>query len=299
MRWVLAFFLLLSPVAAQQFGALGPAQSNPYNITEPVCFSTGCGSNSAAGNQNTTGKTSASCTLNPAQTKAIAITIGQSLASNSSNGTYTPTNASSVLELNLYAGTCWQMKDPVLSTSLDNTGSSYQAQLGDMLINDAKYQIVYFFNIAIGGSGSAQWATGGDLNNRLNVACRRMKAAGWLEPTANLKIFVLWEEGQTDGILGTSSAQYQANVISAQNTFIGAGCNFPWVIAVSTMSSGTTYPTIQGAQAALVDNVTRFAGPNVDTAVPVGNRYDGTHPSFSTGTGQHATAYKTVIESLF
>jgi hypothetical protein len=289
--------LLASSAIAQRAGFV--SQTGIYAITEPVCFSTGCGSNSPTGNQTTTGKTSVSCALDPLKTKAIAIVPGQSLTTNSSNGTYTPTNSTTAIELNLYDGNCYQMKDPVLSASVDNTGSSFQGQLADGLLNDGKYQVVYFLNIGIGGSGSAQWASGGNLNNRLTAACHRLKQAGWLEGVANTKMFVLWEQGQTDGIQSTSSAQYQANVISAQNTFVGAGCNFPWAIAVSTMSSSTTYPTIQAAQAALVDNVTRFAGPNVDTAVTAGNRYDGTHPASPTGTLNHANAYKTVIEALF
>lgn len=230
--------------------------------------------NSTAGNSNAGGYTLVSSALDSKKT-LIFITVGQSLFSNAngSGAFYTPTN-SLVQMLSVYDGNCYTYKEPVLGSNFNL--SLCLGRLGDKLINAGTAQRVIFIPIAIDGTSSYNWASGGVLNHRITSAGKWSQFLNW--PISA----VLVEQGQGDGLVfsgaETPSATYQANWISAQSTLQGIGINVPWFFAVSTMNSNIPDSKIQSAQTSLVNtNLNRYAGPNTDTLTGPGNRKDGTH----------------------
>lgn len=263
--YIFAFLLLTVDSEAQvRFGPTsgqGPFTVNDYGIA-----------NQYPGNVNTAGKTLVSSALVGGQKTLIFLVVGQSLVAND-NGTSLYTPVSSLAHMfNIYSGLTYQCLDPVLGAS-DAPAWTWLCRFADNVISTSLQgaQRVIIIPVGINGSSSDEWGTG-VLYSRLQVAANYARKLGW-PITA-----VLWQQGQADVTLGTSSAQYQLNVRTAQSILIGQGFDVPWVIAISTMLANVTDATIQSAQAALVDNsAKRYAGPNTDLLTGAGNLLDGTH----------------------
>ena len=286
MRKIVASFLisasLISQVVAQVgMGGAAPPPSNVYALFD----------NLGAMNTSTAGKTSVATPTFTAG-DAVFLILGQSLCVNVGPTPYTVTHTGSVLQLDIYNGIFYQANDPLIGTG--QTGGSWMSRLGDKLITDGKYTRVILVPACTGSTAVLDWSPSGILGHRTMVAFKRIRQSG-LPLTG-----VLWEQGQQDVTNGTSSATWQARFAQVRGIAIGLGYNVDWLVAVDTMTSGATSATIQAAQAAVVDGVHVFAGPNVDTGVPdpASRQADHTHPN-DAGEANLRDIWAAVIEAHF
>lgn len=259
--------------------------SDPYHLIEHPEF--------AVSFYDTAGYTQVDATLVGGQSTAVIVCVGQSNICNSGNATYTPANALNH-HLCICNGGCYQAKSNLLGCNTQPNGNgNWIARLADKLITAGTYTRVILVPIGIGGTVISQWAAGGIFNHRIGVCNNRLTAAGL---TAT---HVIWHQGESDEGAGTSQADYTTGLNSVISTFRTSSFNalktakfFPCKVS---WFNGSTSAAIQAAQAAVVDNVTIFAGADSDSLDGT-NRYDNTHFN---ATGQDAIAglMKTIIQA--
>lgn len=256
MRNLLAIFIMLlsgNVADAQTFGRA--SATDPYILTEAAA---------GRGFQDVGGRTQVNPTLVGGQKTAVIIAVGESTIANydaTNNLTcgtvdYTATN-STAQELDIYNGGIYQAKDPLLGNQ--SCGGSLLGRLADDLINASVFARVIVVPIAVGGVTMSEWATSGDLSNRISVALGRLVAAGL---TSGTSLMAIVQDGANDNVQGTSQASWEASF----NSMVSANPGIPfWFVAESTYDNGSASSTIQAAQAAVINGTTILAGPNLDS----------------------------------
>lgn len=238
---------------------------------------------------NTNGKTAVAAVGG----SAIIVFIGQSLYANTSQGNYAPTQANNhtfnISDGQIYRSTA----GPTFGANVtgDTDIDFWGKRLADNLIVGAKYPAVIMCNMAIGGTRVAEWTnvtTPPKLGTTIAVMARRLAARG-LVPT-----HILWGQGESDTLAGTSKASYQASLLQIIQMFRDNGITAPFYVNTETLISGNTSIPIQQAQAAVVNGTTIRAGANFDTGIPVADRYDGTHLK-ATGCATAATIIEAAV----
>ncbi len=118
----------------------------------------------------------------------------------------------------------WRVANDPQPAPDGSDGGSIWPPLGDALAADLDVPIG-FANVAVGGTSSMQWMPDGDLHPRLiqaGQALGRFRA-------------VLWQQGESDVIAGTSTEQYVANMSAIREAAVSAWeCDSPWLLAKST-----------------------------------------------------------------
>lgn len=238
------------------------------------------------------GLTSKSATIS---TKTLVLlAAGQSIGANSAPTPFTPVN-STVDMLNPYDGLVWGAKDPLLGAS--GTGGNYTARLADRLVTDGKFARVIIVAVAAGGTSAFDWSTSGVQNQRLRVACNLVKSLGWIG-NANASFGIIYDQGQQDAAISTPAATWEVEFANIKDSIDGLGCTFPWFVPTDTMLANLTNSTIQGAQAAVVDAVSIFAGANTDSLTGTNRQADGTHLS-NAGSAANAALWVSLIEAHY
>jgi hypothetical protein len=254
------------------------SQPDPYHIKEydnPV----------VRGFNNTRGYTQADPRPVDGEDTAVIILIGQSNNANHASGFYTVTQGRNH-NFNIYDGGVYQTKSTLLGCGggNDSAGNNHHwaARLGDKLIAQGVYERVILAPISIGNTPISAWETGGFLNHRIIVLCKRLIATG-LTPT-----MILQHHGESDAVLGTTAAAYTASLNSAISTFRAYGVSAPYFIALASGDSD-----VRTGQATAVNNSAGvYAGPDADT---VTGRYDGLHWNAS-GADEHADLWVSTIQ---
>jgi len=197
---------------------------------------------------------------------------GQSNGANSVNATYTPTNASSIYQINIYDGGYYLAVDPLMGVSgATVTNGNHFLRVADKLITAGHYSRVILVPYAVNGYAIEQWIPGGVCHHRIGVVAERVRQAG-LTPDADL-----WIHGEADGSLGTSRTLYRTRLTTLCAEKRAAGIDCPILISVTSRISGATYSDITDAQgdvfndAAILDV---YPGPLTDNLT---GRYDTTH----------------------
>jgi acyl-CoA thioesterase-1 len=118
----------------------------------------------------------------------------------------------------------WQTAHDPQPAPDNSDGGSIWPALGDTLAR--RYGVpIGFANVAVGGTSSQQWQPGGDLLPRLIDAGRKL---GRFRA-------VLWQQGESDVINGTSAQQYIQNLQTIRSTAVQAwGFEPVWLCAKST-----------------------------------------------------------------
>jgi hypothetical protein len=206
----------------------------------------------------------------------VALVFGQSNAANFGETLHT----SGPGVYNLYQGRLYRARDPLRGAN--GEWGSVWTRLGDRLIAEKRYDTVIFVPVAVGGTEIARWAPDGDLHQLL------LKA---IEDTQRRKLkftHLLWHQGESDGVLFTRKADYQARFLAMLGSIREHGVGAPIYVAVATRCG--TYPVspeIQQAQRELVDPAAGIlAGPDTDLLDETW-RHDGCHFSAG-GLEQHA-----------
>lgn len=243
--------------------------------------------NNNAGVQDVNGRTLRSQTVNTGIRNLILLNYGCSNGAGVAPGTYTPANGAVLDNLNIYDGAIYAATNPLLSCNTSGLGNgNVMTILGDLLISNGIFDRVILVPCAIGGTTTTNWAAGGVHYNRINVAMLRLRERGITPSTSGCTFALVHFCGENEH--GIAQATYQANVV--QNTAKIRDVGFSGRIFVNkqTILANITDATIRAAQTALVDNVTYWAGGDIDALTGAINRQvDGTH---LTATGQSSAA---------
>jgi hypothetical protein len=137
--------------------------------------------------------------------RAVIITVGQSLVTNTINTAHTIVNTGKILNFSLWNGGTYTAADPLLGPSVNPVyAGDYATVLADALITAGHYTCVILVPIGVGSSAVADWQTGGVLNYRIGVALRRLASVGLTVS------WVLWHQGEADAFNNTSLTTHSA-----------------------------------------------------------------------------------------
>jgi hypothetical protein len=222
--------------------------------------------------RDVSGRTLASQAINTAIQNCVLIAAGQSNFANMAPDNFTPVNPTALFNLNIYDSAIYKAADPLIGASFVNNpppaGGHPALRLADALVTAGKCAAVYIVPIAIDSSNIALWSVGG-LAGRLPVAMARLKQRGITCGATNITCAMLWGQGESDNVLGTTAAAYESAFATIVANAAAAGFVGRWLVAEQTYdgTANPGNPTIQGAQAAVVNGTTIFAGPNADSLV--------------------------------
>ena len=226
-----------------------------------------------------------------AKDTAVIVTLGQSNAANHSVMPYTPKHE--VLNFNIYDGSCYRARDPLLGTS--GSGGNFATPLSDMLIDARLYNRVILAPIAMGGTTVEQWADEGRFNRRILVLIRRLFDSH-LTPT-----YILWHQGEGNRGEGDSGGlQYRKRLLEVVSTFRRYGISAPFFVALATKCGEYPRPNgeniREGQRATINPLMNVFLGPDTDT---LGDEYrDAQHCHFNAaGLERHAAMWADVLKA--
>jgi hypothetical protein len=210
-------------------------------------------------NRNPDSYTQVNPNLVAGETTCVIIAGGQSTITNCGTGSYTKTNTP-VHMLNIYSGGMYSAINAMIG--VDGSGENFLIRLADKMINAAKYERIILVPFGLGSTPIVNWAVGasGFCNERISVACQRVSKMGLL---AADQVYVIWQHGESDQVLGTSQGDYTTRLASVIST------------VKTSYVSGNTSSAVRAAQTAAVTG-TVFAGPDTDT-LNSSNRYDNIH----------------------
>lgn len=276
MTRILALLLtaIIAGSANAQFGAGG---NDPYYLNENGLADIAAG---VVPSRDVNAKILDTQTIDTGIQNCILIAAGQSNFSNTAPTNFTPVNPNALSNLNPYDGAIYKAADPLVGSSWVHNappaGGHPALRLADALVTAAKCARVIIVPIGIDSTAVAVWNTG-VLAQRIPVAMKRinqrlMQTNPSLQcGSANLVCAVLWGQGESDNVGGTSQSAYTAalnNVIATSNataTSLGwSGGWARWLVAKQTFNNGVTSAAVQAAQAAVVNNTQVFAGANAD-----------------------------------
>ncbi|MHB0997708.1 MAG: sialate O-acetylesterase [Armatimonadota bacterium] len=226
----------------------------------------------------------------------VFVTTGQSNSTNFGNPRMTPQED----RVSAWGRNGWQFAaDPQPIASDDGAqGGSPWPILGDILVRKLNVP-VGFVSVGWGGSAVSQWNSEGTFYPRMKLALQFLGKNG--------ERAILWHQGETDMVLGTSTDLYMkllGTLIDQSRT--DAGWDVPWVIAgVSFMPSASfgaglrpKMTAIRNAQRDICDNKTIFQGPTTDDIVGSEWRSDTVHFN-SKGLHEHAKRWADVLMHTF
>jgi hypothetical protein len=200
---------------------------------------------------------------------AIIVVHGQSNAANYGSARHAAREA--VDNFDPASGKCFAATDPLLGA--DGMGGNFATRLGDILIQDGRYDRVIFVPLARGGASIAF------LNNEgaelITNGIAKLKQAG-LTPT-----HILFQQGETDAVSTTTAEQYASQLHQLVKRFRAAGFNAPFYLSRSTKCDYVGPNNIAAVRAgqlsAVNDALNIRPGPDTDTIGNEGRSPDGCH----------------------
>jgi len=225
----------------------------------------------------------ATASVEPVGVGELFVIAGQSYASNANDErlmVLDPTARVVAFDL----ASQWRIAHDPQPTPDGSDGGSIWPAFGDALLPGLRVP-VGFVNVAVGATSSEQWLPGTPLFDRLRSVIRhvgRFRA-------------VLWQQGESDVIAGTTADQYVAHLTRIRESAAQVwGFEPPWLLAKSTLHP-TVYnkPEAEGRIRAAIDELCRRPGfrhgPDTDI---LGGSYRGGPASrrHFTGEGQRAAA---------
>ena len=214
----------------------------------------------------------------------MILVFGQSNGANSGDTPYAPTRP--VFNFNLFDGTCYVAKDPLLGAT--ESRGNFASRLADMLIERNIFDTVVLAPISVGGSRIEEWTTGGTRHRRLQVAIARAHDLG-LEFT-----HALWHQGESNAGPDADRALYMRCFMDIHSALRRYGVACPIYVAQATVCNSQPNPIIRSAQRDLVDPMNGIlAGPNTD-AIGTEDRFDNCHMNES-GLIKHARMWAEIL----
>lgn len=214
----------------------------------------------------------------------VIITAGQSNSANHGGAKLSPNDD----RVSAWDGKAWRKADDPQPIATGKGGTPWPV-LGDSLVQQLQVP-VGFISVGSGGTSVEQWQPGGKLYPRLKDALTQMGKNGVR--------CVLWHQGESDAIAGTSADLYKQRIETLiKQSRTDAGFDLPWFIA------GVSYigPKHVGKQAAVregqkkaCDNKLTFEGPETDDMHGDLRLGDGVHFS-EKGLKEHARRWAEVL----
>ncbi len=175
------------------------------------------------------GKIVAEGAIEPLGVGEVFVIAGQSYASNSNDERLAVSSRGRAVATRDWESNTWRIADDPQPTPDRSDGGSIWPAVGDLLAPQTRTPIG-FANVVVGGTSTAQWAPGGDLHRRLVDAGSRL---GRFRA-------VLWQQGESDVIAKTTTADYVNNVRQIREAAAKAWKFEPiWLLARSTL-----HPTV-------------------------------------------------------
>ncbi|MEZ5503415.1 MAG: sialate O-acetylesterase [Halioglobus sp.] len=219
---------------------------------------------------------------------AVLFIFGQSNSANFGETRYRA--AEHVINFNVHDGKCYATEDPLLGP--DGDGGSPWGRLGDKLVASGAYDRVLLVPFGIGGTTLGEWTVKGRLHPRVVFAARQLQRAG-IKPT-----HVLWHQGESDVLQGTTSADYIRMFDALVRALRDYGIDAPVFPAVASVCDNLGSDTIRSAQRALPGSIPGvYPGADTDTLTDMRDRVDYCHFS-QRGLEAHAELWKAVILSF-
>src|SRR5262249_30339978 len=136
---------------------------------------------------------------------------------------------------NIFDCKYYRAADPLPGAS--NDGGSVWSRLGDRLVDSGRFGSVLFIPIAYCGSYIVEWAPGGVCHRRLQLAIKRMSAAG-LVPD-----MLCWHQGEAEANLTSmSAAEYRDHFLNMLRSIREAGIDAPIYVATATLCANADHP---------------------------------------------------------
>lgn len=266
----------------------GVSTADPFVLGESILPGGGLWNNNH-GYTDTNGKTYRFNAINTGVKNLVLILAGQSLMAAEAPTAYTVTNSTVVDNFNVYDGGMYVHTDPPLGSTwayqgLGGSGSSCATtqtcgsiigRIADLVVNRGSFARVITVPVAVGGAPIALWDTGGILSGRFCAAMARLAARGITPSVTNVTFAILWGQGEADH--GTSSATYKAALGRIQAQAASCGFSGRFFVNEETWLSGAVDATVQSAQTTVVDNVSFWAGGNLDSLNATNRIGDNTH----------------------
>jgi hypothetical protein len=231
-------------------------------------------------NRNPDSYTQVNPNLVAGEDTCVILAGGQSTITNCGTASsYTKTNTA-IHMLNIYSGGMYSAINAMIG--VDGSGENFLIRLADKMINAAKYERIILVPFGLGSTPIVHWQAGGFCNERITAACQRVSKMGLL---AADQVYVIWQHGESDQVLGTSQGSYTSSLSSVISTVRAVLATTPIYVSQTSYVSGSTSSAVRAAQAAAVTG-TVFAGPDTDT-LNSSNRHDNIHWN---GTGSDAVA---------
>jgi len=218
---------------------------------------------------------------------AVIVVHGQSNAANYGSVRYVAREA--VDNFDSATGKCFAAADPLLGT--DGVGGSFATHLGDILIQTGRYDRVILVPLARGGASLSYLNNEGVELTANGIA--KLKVAG-LTPT-----HILFQQGEKDAILTTSTEQYVVLLHQLVKRFRAAGFDAPFYVSRSAKcddAGPTNMAAVRAGQRFAVDEALNIRqGPDTDTIGNEGRNSDGCHMN-GIGTLANAALWAAYIE---
>lgn len=216
----------------------------------------------------------------------IFITAGQSNSANYGKPTMTPVHDT----VSAWTGSGWRHAyDP--QPIVTGSGGSPWSRLGDLLAERLGCPIG-FVSVGIGSTRVDQWVPGKSHYTRIQSAITSMGSNGFRA--------ILWHQGESDSIAGTSTANYAARLHSIiAHSRIDAGWDVPWGVALASWHPNSI--TVQQRQVregqiqVVHSDSLVFEGADTDDFHNLGYLNDSVHFN-ATGLYEHALGWERAIQ---
>ncbi len=240
-------------------------------------------------------KTATPCPQQTSRT-AVLLILGQSNAANDAGQRYRSEYGARVI--NFFGNRCFVAASPLLGST--DTRGEYWTRLGNLLLASGEFDNVVIVPLAFSGSEIARWASGGDLNGLVVETSKQLQGVGYRVTE------VIWDQGESDYVKGTSADDYRARFLSMVDTLREQGIGAPVHI---TIASKCLEPSNGGFKTHVPDNAIVRAqlalskggnglreGVNTDTLLGEIDRYDDCHIA-GTGTEKVSRAWARLLLS--
>jgi lysophospholipase L1-like esterase len=221
----------------------------------------------------------------------VFVTAGQSNAAN--HGTPRQTADDRVSALVSWSTGQWRQANDPQPIASGSDGSPWPAFGNAMVVqNDMPIGII---SVANGGTTVGNWLPGDTLYGRLRDALQYLGPHGAKA--------VLWHQGESDAIEGTSTATYASRLstIIAQSR-IDAGWDVPWGVAIASYHNTPTLEQraqVVAGQHQVIDNDPLvFQGPDTDDFHNIGYLWDNVHFN-ALGLQAHGRMWADAVASFF
>ncbi len=228
------------------------------------------------------------CATWAAQQPIVILALGQSNAGNHGSA---DAQASAPMALLTPEG-CVLAADPLPGST--GAGGSIWLRLSQQLSRHRPQQTWVFSVMGIDATSISDWTdTNSPLRERLLQQLRSMRTLG-MAPQ-----LVLWQHGEADAHMGTSSQAYAAGLDQLAALLEQAKTPAPIVLARSTVCRSQPNARIRGAVESRANSHGPFLlGPDTDTLVGTGLRPDGCHFSAAGLDSAAALWVQPILEAL-